>query len=44
MEQSRALLEKLTGYQLVKKFSAFYGNRNPLPLPQVPAICNTAIP
>jgi len=22
---SRALLEKLTGFQLVKKFSAFYG-------------------
>jgi hypothetical protein len=25
--QSRVLLEKLTGSQLVKKFSAFYGSR-----------------
>jgi hypothetical protein len=24
---SRVLLEKLTGFQLVKKFPAFYGNR-----------------
>jgi len=24
---SRVLLEKLTGFQLVKKFSAFYGTR-----------------
>ena len=24
---SRALLEKLTGFQLVKKFTAFYGTR-----------------
>ena len=29
---SRVLLEKLTGFQLVKKFSAFYGTRKFIPL------------
>ena len=37
---SRALLEKLTGSQLVKKFPAFYGTqRYELPHSQVPATC-----
>ena len=27
MEQSRVLLEKLTGFHLVKKFPAFYGTQ-----------------
>ena len=36
---NRILLEKLTGFQLVKKFPAFYGTRGSLPNSQVPANC-----
>ena len=36
---SRALFEKLTGFQLVKKFPAFYGNHKLAPRLQEPAIC-----
>ena len=31
------VLEKLTGFQLFKKYSAFYGTRSSLPHSQVPA-------
>ena len=33
------LLQKLTGFQLVKKFPAFYGNNKLAPRLQEPAIC-----
>ena len=36
---SRVLLEKLTGFQLVKKFPAFMGPGSLLPHSQVPTIC-----
>jgi hypothetical protein len=36
---SRALIEKLTSLQLVKKFTAFYGTESSLPYSQVPATC-----
>jgi len=36
---SRALLEKLTGSQLVKRFSVFYETQGSLPHLQVPATC-----
>jgi len=37
--RSRVLLEKLTGFQLVKKFPAFMEPESSLPHSQVPAIC-----
>jgi len=36
---SRVLLEKLTGFQLVKKFPAFYGTRRFITATQVPTTC-----
>ena len=36
---SRALLEKLTSSQLVKKFPTFYGTQKSLPYSQVPVTC-----
>ena len=33
------LLEKLTGFQLIKKFPAFCGTEGSLPHSQVPATC-----
>ena len=36
---SRVLLEKLTGFQLVKKFPAFMEPESSLPHSQMPAIC-----
>jgi len=35
---STVLLEKLTGFQVFKKFPAFYGTRSSLPHSQLPAI------
>ena len=37
--RSRVLLEKLTGFQLVKKFSAFYGTRRFIITFNVPSTC-----
>jgi len=37
--QEAVLLVKLIGFQLVKKFPAFYGTRSSLPHSQVPATC-----
>jgi hypothetical protein len=37
--RSKALLEKLTGSQLVKNFPAFYGTEVSFPRLQVPATC-----
>ena len=37
---SRVLLEKLTIFQLVKKFPAFYGTRRFIKAAQVPATCS----
>jgi hypothetical protein len=36
---STVLLDKLSGFQLVKKFPAFYGTRRFIPHSQVPATC-----
>ena len=36
---NRVLLEKLTDFQLVKKFPTFYGNRNFITSLTVPAVC-----
>jgi hypothetical protein len=41
---SRALLEKLTGSQLVKKLLAFYGNRKLIAAFKKPAICPCSEP